>query len=132
MKALLSIKPQFVEEIVAGNKLYEYRKKIFKKDVDTVVIYSSKPVGRIIGEFLIDEILSDEPSSLWDETSKYSGISKDLFFEYFRGRKDAYAIKIKNLTLYPKQIDPKEIMDNFTAPQSYMYLDDDVLKVCIG
>ena len=39
---------------------------------------------------------------------------KDLFFEYFRGRKDAYAIKIKNLTLYPKQIDPKEIM--FTYP----------------
>ena len=64
MKALLSIKPQFVEEIVAGNKLYEYRKKIFKKDVDTVVIYSSKPVGRIIGEFLIDEVLSDEPQRL--------------------------------------------------------------------
>ena len=57
---------------------------------------------------------------------------KDLFFEYFRDRKDAYAIKIKNLTLYPRQIDPKAVIENFTAPQSYMYLDDDALTVCMG
>ncbi len=31
MKALLSIKPEFVNEILAGNKKYEYRKKFLSK-----------------------------------------------------------------------------------------------------
>ena len=53
MKVLLSIKPQFVEEIFAGKKRFEYRKAIFSKDVDSVVIYSTKPVGKIVGEFTI-------------------------------------------------------------------------------
>ena len=51
MKALLSIKPEFVNEILAGNKKYEYRKKIFKQDIDAIVIYASMPMGKIIGEF---------------------------------------------------------------------------------
>ena len=44
MKVLLSIKPEFVEAIFSGEKLYEYRKAIFKKNVTTVVIYATKPV----------------------------------------------------------------------------------------
>ena len=31
MKVLLSIKPQFANKILSGEKLYEYRKRIFKK-----------------------------------------------------------------------------------------------------
>lgn len=31
MEVLLSIIPRFVEEIINGNKKYEFRKKVFKK-----------------------------------------------------------------------------------------------------
>lgn len=31
MKILLSIKPRFVEKIISGEKLYEYRKVVFKE-----------------------------------------------------------------------------------------------------
>ena len=41
MKVLLSIKPEFVREIFAGNKKYEYRKAIFTKNVNQVVVYST-------------------------------------------------------------------------------------------
>ena len=41
MKALLSIKPEFVNEILTGRKKYEYRKRIFKQDIEAVVIYAS-------------------------------------------------------------------------------------------
>lgn len=38
MKVLLSIKPEFVEEIILGNKKFEYRKSIFKrKDISSIV-----------------------------------------------------------------------------------------------
>ena len=40
MRVLLSIKPDFVNEIIKGNKKYEYRKKIFRKDVNSIVTVS--------------------------------------------------------------------------------------------
>ena len=43
MDAILSIKPQFVEEIIAGRKGYEFRKKGFKRNVNTVFVYASSP-----------------------------------------------------------------------------------------
>ena len=64
MKVLLSIKPKFVESIIKGNKKYEYRKAIFKKNVDTVVIYKTTPFCKIIGEFEIDGILSNFVNSI--------------------------------------------------------------------
>jgi len=84
MKALLSIKPVFVEEIMAGNKRFEYRKRIFKQDVDSVVIYASMPVGKIVGEFKIGEIINKSPKDVWQETKDYSGISYSFFQSYFK------------------------------------------------
>ena len=58
MKALLSIKPEFVSKIFTGEKIFEYRKAVFKRPmVKTVVIYSTMPVGKIVGEFEIEEII---------------------------------------------------------------------------
>ena len=57
MKVLLSIKPEFVHEIFAGNKKYEYRKAIFTKNVNQVVVYSTKPEGMIVGEFTVETII---------------------------------------------------------------------------
>ena len=57
MKVLLSIKPQFVEEIFSGKKRFEYRKSIFKRDnIKSVIIYCTMPVGKIVGEFEIEDI----------------------------------------------------------------------------
>lgn len=126
MKVLLSIKPEYVQEIIKGNKKFEYRKRIFKEDVKSVVIYSTMPVGKIIGEFKIDKILNDSPIELWNKTSKYAGISKISFMDYFSGRNDGFAIEIKEFIKYQEPINPKEINDNFVAPQSYKYLREEL------
>ena len=48
MKILLSIKPTFVEEIFKGDKKFEFRRTIFKrKDIKKVVVYATKPIGKI-------------------------------------------------------------------------------------
>ena len=55
MKILLSIKPEFVEEIFSGRKKFEYRKAIFtNKKVTSAIVYSTMPVGKIVGEFTIE------------------------------------------------------------------------------
>lgn len=124
MRVLLSIKPQFVEEIFSGKKRFEYRKAIFTKEVDTVVIYSTKPVGQIVGEFVIKRILNNEPEELWALTHDYSGITKDFFDQYFEDRNSAYALEIEAPQRYKEPINPLEKIESFVAPQSFMYVND--------
>ncbi|ODS04278.1 ASCH domain-containing protein [Vibrio scophthalmi] len=132
MKALLSIKPEFVEKILSREKLFEYRKAIFKRpEVKSVVIYSTMPEGKIIGEFTIGDILAKHPEDLWKETQKASGINKEFFDKYFDGRDIAYAIEIKDLVTYDEPIDPYRIEPDFKAPQSFKYLDSNSV-LCIG
>ncbi|EFS29425.1 ASCH domain-containing protein [Bacteroides sp. D2] len=123
MKVLLSIKPEFVQEIFSGKKKYEYRKAIFTKNVDKVVVYSTKPVGMIVGEFTVENILNDKPCTLWDQTHKDSGITKDFFDQYFEGRTHGYALKISSPQLYEEPINPFKLFKTFVAPQSFKYID---------
>ncbi len=123
MKVLLSIKPEFVKEIFNGNKKFEYRKAIFKnKDVKTIVIYATMPVGKIVGEFDIDYIIEKHPNDLWEETKDFSGVSKEFYYQYFDGREKGYAIAIKQLKEYRRAICPHSKYTNFYAPQSFKYL----------
>jgi len=120
MKVLLSIKPEFIQKIITGEKKFEYRRRIFKKDVESVIIYASSPWKVVIGEFLIDEIIEKELNILWQETHKYSGIDKDFFCRYFDGVKIGYAIKIGKLCLYEKPIRIEKLGKK--PPQSFLYI----------
>lgn len=64
MKVLLSIKPQFANAIFNGGKRFEYRKVIFKKKVSSIQVYVTKPIGKIVGEFEIDDIMQDSPLNI--------------------------------------------------------------------
>lgn len=124
MKALLSIKPEFAKAIFSGKKKFEYRKVIFKQKVKQIQIYVTKPTGKIIGEFEIDEIIKDSPNNIWKRTKNNSGVKKKFYMEYFKGRDIGYAIKIKNVTKYKKPLCPYSMDNNFIAPQSFKYIRD--------
>ncbi|HID4048460.1 TPA: ASCH domain-containing protein [Pluralibacter gergoviae] len=123
MKVLLSIKPEFVEKILDGTKKFEFRKGIFKNpDVTSVVIYSTMPVGMIVAEFDIADVIEGKPSNVWKKTSRYAGISKQFFDSYFQSKEKAFAIKIGDLKIYEQPRLLNSLGDNVTAPQSYRYL----------
>lgn len=127
MNLILSIRPQFAQMILDGSKRYEYRKRVFKRtDIDRVYIYASKPICRVVGYFTIDEVIEDSPSNVWKMTYKGSGISKEFFDAYFKNCYKAYAIKIGEAVKLDIPIDPKEVLDNFHAPQNFMYVDVDL------
>ena len=124
MKAvLLSIKPEFAYKIFDGTKKYEFRKQIFKdSSVKKVIVYSSSPEQKVIGEFNIDTILSDTPSAIWLQTRDYSGISQAFYDEYFRGRQNAYAIKVASTRIYEQKKDLSDF-DIMFPPQSFAYVE---------
>ena len=83
MKVLLSIKPEFANKILNGEKKFEFRKSLFKRDgIKTVLIYATMPIGKVIGEFDIEHIISNSPQEIWNETCEFSGISKSFFDDY--------------------------------------------------
>lgn len=122
MKVLLSIKPEFAEKLLSGEKCYEYRKVIFKEDVDTILVYACKPVGRILGELKIERILVERPERLWNMTKQKAGISKAFFLSYFEGRSKAYAIEVASRKRYKCPIDPYAGDSGFVPPQSFRYV----------
>ncbi|MEQ7177804.1 ASCH domain-containing protein [Enterococcus thailandicus] len=125
MKVLLSIKPEFVKEIIEGRKKFEYRKNIFKREgVSSVVVYATKPYGKIVGEFEIEKILKDEPDKLWEKTQDYSGISYQFFDEYFKDRDLGFAIQIREFIKYEKPLELQHYDEHIkVAPQSFLYLE---------
>lgn len=123
MKAiLLSIKPQYVNQILEGNKKYEYRKSLAKKKCDTILIYSSSPVKKIVASAKIDNTISDSPTSLWKKTKKYSGICYSDFMEYFQCREIAHAYKLSSIHIFETPFELKDFGIK-TAPQSFLYVE---------
>lgn len=123
MKVLLSIKPEFVDKILEGSKKFEFRKNTFKRDgITTVVVYSTMPVGKVVGEFDIEDVICENLDLLWKKTEKTAGISKEFFDQYYIGRHTGTAIKVGNVIRYDRPLCISELGENITPPQSYRYL----------
>lgn len=119
---LLSINPNHVENILNGTKQYEFRKKACKRHVDKILIYSTTPIMKVVGEAEVEDILVDSPETIWRKTKTKSGIDKSFFDRYYENRKQAVAYKLKNVIKYRE---PKELKDYGigSAPQSFQYIE---------
>jgi len=128
MNVILSIKPKYCNAITSGLKKYEFRRRIFGRKVDSVYMYSTSPVKKIVGRFTVKSILEDSPKALWENYGDLSGLHETEFFEYFDGAEKGFAIEIaKAETLMP--IDPKNLIPNFCPPQSYRYFSESIAKM---
>lgn len=122
-RMLMPIKPEYVEEILSGRKKYEYRKiKARNKNVDIMLIYSTSPVMKVVGEVEILDIIESTPNEIWSITSNYSGISKKIYDRYFREKETAVAYKIGKIKKYDNPLALSDIGINY-FPQSFVYLD---------
>ncbi len=118
---LISINPEHVENIFNGSKKYEYRKIKCKQDVDKIIIYSTYPIMKVVGEAKVEEVLEDSPEHIWEKTKKYSGIDINFYQSYFKNKSTAIAYKLTNIKKYnsPKDLASYGIK---SAPQSFIYV----------
>ncbi|CAJ5502422.1 ASCH domain-containing protein [Burkholderia pseudomallei] len=123
MKVLLSIKPEYADRIFDGSKKFEFRKTIFKNhSVTKVVVYATMPIGKVIGEFDVGDVIENTPRKLWQQTGTWAGISRAFFDTYFHGRTRAFAIQVINPHRYETPLDLDAIAPRCTPPQSFRYL----------
>jgi predicted transcriptional regulator len=127
----LSIKPKFAYAILRGEKKYEFRRNIFARPVDVVLLYASVPVGRVVAEFDVRSIISQPLQTLWNRTKQFAGIGEDYFFRYFQGREYGHAIEIGEVRPYKNPFCPIERL-GIRPPQSFSYIDFDFGILTIG
>lgn len=124
MKIILSIKPEFANKIFEGDKKFEFRRSIFKnKNVSKVIVYASSPISKVIGEFEIGEILFKDLNTLWEQTKEYSGITEDYFYDYFVGKENGFALEVRRVKRYKKELCIRESFGK-VPPQSFAYYEE--------
>ncbi|SRR5690554_733032 len=120
-KIIISINPVHVDKILNGTKKYEYRTKAAKRDIHSLLIYSTYPTKKVVAEVEIIEVLEMTPSDLWASTKEFSGIEEEFYNLYFENREVAFAYKLGKVVTFES---PKSLVDfglNY-APQSFVYL----------
>ncbi len=118
---LLSIKPEYVKKIFSGEKKYEYRKHLSQEPVDRIIVYSTDPEQKVVGEITVIGIMKMSPTRLWEQTKRDAGISREKFRKYFKGCKSAFAYQLGETNIYET---PKALSDYgiSQAPQSFVYI----------
>jgi predicted transcriptional regulator len=126
---LLSIKPEFAEKILDGRKRFEFRRTIFRDtNVKKAIIYATRPVCRLIGEFEIEEVLSLPMDALWRRTRWEAGITHRLFCSYFCGKEECHAIKVANPTRYDEPMRLDDVLDMVRPPRSFKYIREYIIS----
>lgn len=118
---LLSIKPKYAKVILEGRKQYEFRKSKPKDGVNRIIFYASSPQKQVVGEAMIEAILTGTPTEIWEIAKTAAGITKKSYFSYYAGKGKAVAYKLKDVVTYDT---PKELSDYGVRqpPQSFVYL----------
>ena len=122
-KILLSIKPEYVNKILSGEKKYEFRKRLSSSEIDAIVIHSTDPIQRVVGEVEVVDTLKMNPSILWEITKNSAGISFNKYSDYFINCDNACAYQLGRVIVYR----PSMTLDEFGikhAPQSFVYISD--------
>lgn len=127
-KLLMSINPEHVENILSGEKKYEFRKRKCKERIDSIVIYSTAPVMKVVAEVEVKDIIEGTPQTVWKKTSNAAGINKQFFDKYFLGKDIAIAYVLGYVTQFDS---PRSLSDYGVkaAPQSYVYIRNDTNTV---
>lgn len=117
---ILSFKPEWYEQIMSGNKIFEYRWQFPKEEV-MAFIYVSRPVQQVMGY-----IYFSEKHSLEERLEEYKNsevavneITRQLEHNRYvmdvKGYQETESITLKEIkTAFPE----------FVIPQSYYYLDN--------
>lgn len=120
---VLSIKPGYAELILAGSKTVEFRRVWAAESVDTIAIYASAPIQRLVGIVKVAEVVRAKPTTLWGYCSKRGGgLSKAELSAYLDGKDTGFAVLLMDARRFSQSVDPRKIIKDFSPPQSFRYL----------
>lgn len=119
---LISIRPQYVDAILSGQKRVEFRKVRFRRPVDQLVVYATAPVSAVVAVIKIAEVIQDTPSNIWMQYADVGAINEDAFWTYYGLRSVAIAFEIASVYQLPHASCLSELLPGTRPPQSFKYI----------
>ncbi len=96
--AMISIKPEFAESILSGEKTIELRRRFIDLPLGSKLwIYSTLPVGAVVGVATLETVDRDTPQNLWKKYAHRTQISSPDFDRYFLGCDDGVALGLSGI-----------------------------------
>jgi predicted transcriptional regulator len=131
---IISVKPEYAEKILNGQKTIELRKCAPKKvgKDGYILIYVTAPIKELWGIYKIENIIKEKPNTLWKNFGEQTGITKQEFNNYYKENKSAFGIQlleVKNLFKHSIKLENlKNLIPGFMPPQTYSYSDKDLIN----
>lgn len=123
---LLSIKPRYVERILAGTKTVELRRVRPRVERgEPVLIYSSSPRMALVATATVGDVTTAAPSTIWRRLREQVGTTRGEFDAYFAGAARATAMGLEGVTPLAEEVELAELRRRwlgFRPPQSYCFL----------
>ena len=130
---LLSIRPNFADQILDGSKTVEFRRQHPRqiKLGTRMLIYASSPVRALIGTAVVVEVIEGSPEEVWNEFETVGGIEHDQFNAYYEACDRAIVIRLSKPVRFKKVIpldDLRAKWPGFHPPQQFAYLSSERIK----
>ena len=122
--ALLSIHPLYVQAILSGAKLVEFRRRPFARPLSHVIIYATTPVKRVVAICTVRRVTYDSPTRLWARYRSVAGIDENAFFRYMGDRDSGVGIEFDRVEKLAAPVRLASLSRGMRPPQSFVYLSD--------
>ena len=94
--ALISIKPAYAEAILSGRKSVELRRRIPSVTPGLrLFIYSTLPVGAVVGAVTLERVARGTPTAIWEEFGPLTGVNRADYDDYFAGVSEALGLLLR-------------------------------------
>ena len=121
--SLLSVQPQHAQNIFAGAKTVELRRRVPRvKPGHVFFIYESAPTMAVRGFAYVDAVAKEPLDALWAGVNKAACVSFEEFSAYFADRADGVAIRLSATCEFEAPISLREaraLAPWFHPPQSW-------------
>jgi predicted transcriptional regulator len=123
-RVVISVRPKYVERIVAGTKLVEVRRRFSRRWLGCrAVLYGSHPLSSLVGEATISAISCGSPERVWSEHGPRIGAEWNEFEAYVGSCAEVTAIELADVTPYIAPVGLAQLSyltkADLRPPQSY-------------
>lgn len=132
---ILSIKPEFTNQIFLGNKTIELRKKIGKEfsNGSVVYVYSSSPQQAIVGKVILSAVEQHDVDVIARNYSREACVSESYIKDYYSKHDKGYLLLIRSVIPFSKPVPLSKLKQHgFNPPQSFCYAKGAVLEILRG
>lgn len=129
---VLSIRPQYSEKILDGQKTVELRRRfpVSAPSGTVAYIYSTSPVRAIVGTAEIRDVLKLPVKQIWSEFEDVASIKRGDFDNYFQGVDFGFVLMFEDVRPFSRPVPLSELREKygFEPPQSFLYASRDLRK----